>query len=98
MPQQPNTSGAGSVALLYHVEKVMDEKDRAIQLALRAQEKALELQAAEYERRLDTLTNENDRIAKIAENCVSYPALYTSFTGFMIVLGLIVSVASIYLR
>ena len=52
---------------------------------------ALRLQAAEYERRLDALNNEHERIAKAQSTYVSYSVLVT-----MISIG--VAIASIWFR
>ncbi len=68
------------VTLKEHFEKI-HEKDK----------EALQLQAAEYERRLENLNNEHDRIAKAQSTYVSYSVLVT-------VVSILIAVAAIYYR
>ena len=79
------------VTLKEHFEKIIDLKEEALKLQASSSQIALSLQAKEYERRLDQLNGEYDRIQKNQATYVSYSVLAT-------VISIGVALAAIYFR
>ena len=81
-----------------HIEKLIEAKDNGIRSALEEREKVLVLQAAETERRLDLLNNEHERVEAATKNCVTYAALYASYSILASIVMASIAVAAIYYR
>lgn len=81
-----------------HLEKLIDAKAQGIKDALEEREKALTLQATEYERRLDDLNHEKNRNEEAAKTFVTYGVLYSSYIAFIAFVSICVAIAAIYYR